>query len=834
MDFIKKYLPIIAPIVAAVALFFVVSATYFSPQFSGEELPQHDVVQYEGMVHDIRECRAEYGEDPQWTGGMFGGMPAYMINVAYPAQAVKNTLTPITRVMDTPAAFILFAMLAMWAMLWMVGINPWIAIVGGLAYGLSTYFFLIIGAGHITKMWALVYAPLMMGGAWLTLRKNLWVGAAVTALFTSLEIGANHPQITYYFVVAMAIMWLSELWYNACQHTLKEFAKRSLVLALAGAIALGSNFSPLWYTLQHSPDTTRGGSELTTSEVGAEGLDLEYATDWSYGRLESWNMLIPNFMGGTSMDGFSRNGEVSTALQEYGLSDVAQQLPAYWGDQPYTAGPTYLGAVVILLAILGLILADNRNRWWVVIASLLALLLAWGRNFMPLTELMFNILPGYDKFRTVSMFLVVLEWSAPLMLAVALSKLWNSSEEQSRQLKRALYWATGVVGGITLLFAIAGSSLFDFGEAAAREEMTALFGNWLQQSGATEALNQGMDIALGDLTSAAMAQERFLIMQQDAWRSLLLILITAAIVWLYIGRRINRGVLIGSIVAMLIIDLVPVNLRYLSHDNFVQSSSNRVYPTLADKKILQDKELGYRVFNLTVSPFNDATTSYFHRSIGGYHGAKLSRYQDIIEHYLSNFDEGVLDMLNTRYLIISKDSVVRRESANGAAWFVDHIITTTSPREEILALSEIDTRHTAIISEQDLDLATAIEGGFTQDSLADAHIELVEYRPNYLKYNYYSSEPRVAIFSEIFYNKGWRAYVDGVESPYFRADYILRAMQLPEGEHTVEWRFRAPKWSVIEGITLLCSIMILVGVLLALTLPAYRKFKQKATKEDER
>ncbi|MEE1099051.1 MAG: YfhO family protein, partial [Alistipes sp.] len=275
-------------------------------------------------------------------------------------------------------------------------------------------------------------------------------------------------------------------------------------------------------------------------------------------------------------------------------------------------------------------------------------------------------------------------------------------------------------------------------------------------------------------------------------------------------------------------------LRYLSHDNFVQSSSNRVYPTLADKKILQDKELGYRVFNLTVSPFNDATTSYFHRSIGGYHGAKLSRYQDIIEHYLSNFDEGVLDMLNTRYLIISKDSVVRRESANGAAWFVDHIITTTSPREEILALSEIDTRHTAIISEQDLDLATAIEGGFTQDSLADAHIELVEYRPNHLKYNYYSSEPRVAVFSEIFYNKGWRAYVDGVESPYFRADYILRAMQLPEGEHTVEWRFRAPKWSVVEGITLLCSIMILVGVLLALTLPAYRKFKQKATKEDER
>ncbi len=839
MKILQTYLRKMLPFGVAALLFFVVSALYFAPQFSGEELPQHDVVQYEGMAHDIRACRAETGEDPQWTGGMFGGMPAYLINVAYPAQLVKNTVGQIVRILDTPAAFLFFAMLAMWLMLWMVGVNPWVAIVPSLAYGLSTYFLLIIGAGHITKMWALVYAPPMMGGAWLTLRKNPWVGAAITALFASLEIGANHPQITYYFLVAMALFWLSEGCFALREQHFPNFLKRTAILAVAGLVAVGSNFSPLWYTLQHTKETIRGGSELTaeTPDAASEGLDLAYATAWSYGPTESWNLLIPDFMGGDSMRSFDRNGEVAEALRPYGLSELAQQLPAYWGEQPFTAGPTYLGAVVILLALLGCISAHGRDRWWVVAASLIALLLAWGSHFMSFTELMFRILPGYNKFRTVSMFLVVVQWSVPLMAAVALMRLWqrNSLPETEHQPMRALAWATGLVGGICLLFAVGGTFLFDFGYAASEEQLTTQFGEWFRQAGMQEELRRGVDIELGRVTAEAMAAERASIMEHDAWRSFVLVLLTAASLFVYLRGRLNRGLLLALLGVLVLADLVPVNLRYLSHDNFVTAHRNRVTPTEADRLIMQDKEPGYRVLNLTVSPFNDATTSYFHRSVGGYHGAKLARYQDLIDRYLNNLDERVLDMLNTRYVILSPDSVLHRPTAAGAAWFVDYTLVADSAEEELTRLGEIDPTHIAVIRREQMDLANRLPWQ-PADSLTHfvGDIRLTAYQPNHLKYEYEASEPAVALFSEIYYDKGWRAYVDGKESPYFRANYVLRAMQLPAGRHTVEWRFRAPAWRTVEGVTLVCSLLILGGCLTVGGIALHRRYKNKKKRDDER
>ena len=815
------------PTLITLGLYFLIAVLYFAPQFSGDQLPQHDVLQYEGMAHDIRACRAETGEDPQWTGGMFGGMPAYLINVAYPAQVVKNWIGPLTRLIATPAAFILFAMIAMWGMLRMMRMNNWVALAGGLAWGLSTYFFLIIGAGHITKMWALVYAPLMMGGAYITLRGKMWIGAALTALFTSLEIGANHPQITYYFLVAMALFWLSEGYFALKEGGAmgKVFAKRTLALATAGILAVGSNFSPLWYTMQHTPETTRGGSELALADDGAEGLDLKYATDWSYGRAESINLLIPNFMGGTSADGFSREGQVHDALSEFGLAAYATQLPAYWGDQPFTAGPTYLGAVAILLALFAAIVLPGREKWWIIAASTLALLLAWGRNLMPLTELMFNYLPGYDKFRTVSMFLVVVEWTVPLLAALGLMCLWRG--EQREKMRRALYWSAGVVGGFCLLMAVAGDWFFDFGREAAQEEMTALYGNMFRQGGMQEALDQGVDVEMGMLTAEAMAAERFSIMRADAWRSLLLILLTSAALWLYLQQGMKRGVWMTLIVLLLGVDLIPVNLRYLSHENFVEARHNRVTPTAANRKILEDKELGYRVLNLTVSPFNDATTSYFHRSIGGYHGAKLARYQDLIERHLNQLSEPVLDMLNTRYVILSQDSVWRRETANGAAWFVDHLLAADSAEEEITRLGEIDTRTAAIIRREDLDKTDHLELStlFSEEEPL-REIRLVEYQPNFLRYESRCSEPSVAIFSEIYYDKGWRLLVDGEEYPYFRANYVLRGAQLPAGEHLIEWRFRAPSWGLVEGITLLSSLLILAGVVLC-ALFALRQYRRQ-------
>lgn len=795
-------------------LFFLVSALYFAPQFSGEVLPQHDVVQYEGMAHDIRECRAQSGEDPQWTGGMFGGMPAYLINVAYPAQVVKNSVGRIVGLVGAPASFIFFAMIAMWLMLRMMRTKGWVATVAALGYGFSTYFLLIIGAGHITKMWALVYAPLMMGGAWMTLRGNRLWGLALTALFTSLEIGANHPQITYYFLVAMALMWLSEGVVAWREKRMPDFGKRTLSLVAAGLLALLSNFAPLWYTLQHTPDTIRGGSELAATEGGeaASGLDLEYATAWSYGIDESWNMLIPDLMGGDSMRSFARDGAVAEALEPYGLSALAQQLPAYWGDQPFTAGPTYIGAVILLLAVMGLFVVKGRDRWWVVAASLVALCLAWGSHWMGLTEWAFKWLPGYNKFRTVSMFLVVVQWTMPLMAAAALSALWSADEEQRPALRRGWLWATGLVAGICLLFAVGGKLLFDFGYASSERQMTEMFGGWFREAGMDEELRMGLDVELGDVTARAMAEERFEMMRSDAWRSLGLVLLMSAAVGLLLYGRMKRGWLMAAAALLVLVDLVPVGMRYLSHENFVSVARNRVVPTEADRQIMADRDPGYRVLNLTVNPYNDATTSYFHRSVGGYHGAKLARYQDLIDYYLSLrvLDEEVLDMLNTRYLILAPDSVLHRPTANGAAWFVEYTLVADSAEEEYERLGEIDTREVAVIRREDVAKADHLEWEMAETTAPfEGEIELVEYRPNRQRYHYTASEPRVALFSEIYYEKGWRAFVDGEEQPYFRANYVLRGMQLPAGEHEVEWCFRAPKWQLVEGITLVASLLIL-------------------------
>ena len=782
MDFSKGFLKRLLPAAAALTLFFVVSALYFAPQFRGEVLPQHDVLQYEGMARDITDMRASTGEDPQWTGGMFGGMPAYLINVAYPAQLVKRTAGQIVKAIDTPAGFIFFAMTAMWCMLLMAGVNPWVGTVPALAYGLSTYFLLIIGAGHVTKMWALVYAPLMMGGAWVALRGNVWCGAAVTALAASLEIGANHPQITYYFLVAMAAFWASEAVAAFREGRMRNFALRTAALAAAGLLAAGSNFAPLWYTAQHSKETIRGGSELASgSESSGDGLALDYATAWSYGRAETLNLLVPDFMGRDSGTTLPPDGETAALLDGYGLRGAAQQLPAYWGTQPYTGGPTYLGAAAVFLAALGIALAGGRNKWWIVAVCAVMILLAWGRNLMGFTELAFRILPGYDKFRTVSMTLVVVQWAVPVLGALALARLW-SGDVPRRRLLRALAWSAGVTGGVCLLLAVAGGSLFDFGRAESAEMMTEQFRRIFEANDMQEYISRGTDAEWGDATGAAMAADRAAMMRSDAWRSLLMILLAAGSVALFALRRIGKYALTALLAVVVLTDLVPVDLRFLSADNFTSPRRRQVTQTDADRTILQDRDPGYRVLNLTVSPFNDATTSYFHRSVGGYHGAKLARYQDLIDRYLSQLDDGVLDMLNTRYLIVpGKEGVPeaqRRTTAFGAAWFVDSLVRAASAQEEIALLGEVNLRTTAVTSSDTPAAARPMPTGI----YASARIDLAEYRPNYLRYEYSVPEEALAVFSEIYYDKGWTAYVDGEEAPYFRADYgrrTYRRMEVP-------------------------------------------------------
>ncbi|MDO4757903.1 MAG: YfhO family protein [Rikenellaceae bacterium] len=816
MEQLKRFLPRIVPTAVALALFFVVAALYFAPQFGGDKLAAHDTLQYEGMAQEIKQMRAETGDDPQWTGAMFGGMPAYLIDVSYPTQLVVQSVGRIKNVIDTPAAFLFFAMTAFWLMLLIVGIDPWVAIVPSIAYGLSTYFLLIIGAGHVTKMWAMVWAPLMMGGAWMALRGNIWYGGALTALAASLEIGANHPQITYYFLMAMAAFWLSEGFFALKEKRLPDFVRRTSILALAGIVALLSNLAPLWYTAQHSPETIRGGSELaaTSAEASNSGLDLEYATAWSYGKAESWNLLIPDFAGRDSGTAFSSDGAVAAVANGLGLNGFAEQLPAYWGGQPYTAGPTYLGAAAIFLALLGLILTRGRNRWWIAAIMVVMLLLGWGRNLMGFTEFFFDYLPGYNKFRTVSTTLVVIQWAVPLLGALALGELLRTELSNRQQLK-ALGWAAGITGGLCLGMILLGGSLFSFGEA----EGATLMGDYLRQIFAANNLQQyidrGMDVEWGELFGAAMAEERLAMMQADAWRSLVMIALAAGVVWLFIARRIGKKSLAAALAMVMLIDLVPVDMRFLSHEDFVSPARRRITASAADKAIMQDTDPAYRVLNLTVSPFNDASTSYFHRSVGGYHGAKLARYQDLIDHYLNQADGDVLDMLNTRYVIIKGESGAPearlRETAYGAAWWVESVAYAPTAQSEIELLGQVDLRTTAVVAGKDSDRITTP----TADTSLNT-IELTDYRPNHLTYRYSAATEGVVLFSEIFYDKGWTAYIDGVEAPYFRADYVLRAMQLPAGDHTVEWRFRAPQWGLISGITLAASLVVLLAAAAAL------------------
>ncbi len=818
----KPYRERVIPALVAIAIFFVVSAIYFAPQFSGDRLYQYDMAQYDGMTKEILDARQSYDEDPQWTGSMFGGMPAYLINVEYTSQIIKNSFSHIIKSIDTPTSFIFFSMVSMWVMLLIIGVNPWVGIISALSYGLSTYFILIIGAGHTTKMWALVYAPMMMGGAWMTLRGNMWIGASLTALFTSLQIGANHPQITYYFLMALGAATISEGIIALRSRHFAAFSRRVAVLALAGVVGVVSNLSPLWYTYEHTEDTTRGGSEIV-EEIADEssGLDLDYATAWSYGKAESLNMLIPDFAGRESGHSFTSDSQVAATLSEYGLQGFERQIPTYWGDQPYTGGPTYLGAAAIFLAVLALLLLDGRNKWWVIAICTLMILLAWGRHLMWFTELAFELLPGYNKFRTVSMSMVVVQWAVPLLGALGVMKLWQSQRTKA-QILRATAWAAAITAGVCLTCIVGGKALFGFGEAASADMMTEQFGELLRMNNMQELTERGLHFEMGESVATAMANDRYDMMTSDAWRSILMIALAAGCIALFAIKRIGRLALVGLLGAVILIDLVPVDMRFLSHDSFESGLTQRIRATDADRQIMADKELGYRVFNLSVSPFNDSSTSYFHRSIGGYHGAKLARYQDIIDRYLNRQDEGVLDMLNTKYLIVPTSSgtveSIMRTTANGAAWFVDSIIYAASPRDEIEALDGLDTKRVAVVSANE-----------SIEQIGEGEIALTEYRPNYLRYDYSSPTGGVAVFSEIFYDKGWSAYIDGEEAPYFRADYILRAMSLPAGEHIVEWRFRAPRWALIEAISLTAGIVIVLS-LIAVIIFSIKKLKR----EDER
>ena len=822
------------PWCVAVVLFFGISYIFYAPQFEGRSLQQGDIAQYAGMSQDIREHREATGEDPQWTGNMFGGMPAYLIDVEYPTQYVKRGASALVKSVGSPMNMTFMAMLMMMVAVVLMGINPWIGIIAGLAYGLSTYFFLIIDAGHITKMWALVYAPPLVGAVWCALKRNIWLGTALAALFGSLELGANHPQITYYFLLVCLALWLSELVGAVYRKEVAKLLRHTAILAVAALIAVGSNLAPLWYTLEHKSHTARAESEAVDAEV-ARANRIAYNTAWSYGIAESCNMLVPNYMGSWSGDineavvEILQRRSVDGKILDLAVQDLVQDLEAqgykvtandiyyaletqdadvvadiealygyraeelwgyasnYWGSQPYTAGPTYLGAVAVFLALLCLMLYRLKTTLWIVVVSLFALLMAWGANVMGLYEVLYDLLPAYKSFRTVSMALVVVEWSVPLLAACAIYRIVCKGVEPKALLRRV-----GIAYGVVVVMVVAMMLTADYGLADIYDRYGD--GVWVEQ------------------LRSAVREGRSANLVADAWRTILFVTLSASVVALYavMRRRENNrwyGVAVATVLALLIVwDLAGVAKRYMPDSKWGEKRPTEHIATAADKAILADKDLGFRVLDLSGDPFNSARASYFHRSVGGYHGAKLGRYQDVIERYLRKFDGEVLAALNTRYAIYNGEALPMEALTGvvpfGAAWFVSEAVKAESAREALDMLGYEDLLNCAIV--EDADVADYYD--YSGD------IELVEYAPNYLKYEYSAPAEALAVFSEVYFADGWSVQIDGKDADYFVADYILRGMVLPAGDHIVEWRFRAPAWGAISVVMAVCSVLVLLFV----------------------
>ena len=870
------------PWIAAPLIFFMVCNHFFAPQFDNKSLQQGDIVQYEGMSHDIKEHREATGEDPQWTGNMFSGMPAYLIDMEHPTQDVKQTIGQSVKIYDEPMGIIFFAMVLMMVAIVLMGMNPWIGIIAGLAYGLSTYFFLIIDAGHITKARAMVNAPPLVGAVWYTLRKNMWVGGILAALFGSLELGANHPQITYYFLLVCAALWLSEMWFTYRDKAWRSFGKRTAILAVAALLAGASNFAPLWYAASHQKHTVRGASDDNKSEEEAREEKIDWNTEWSYGKAESFNMLVPNYMGALPMEELAIDevGEIledrsvqealyvradeyamerldnisdeqlheevmeqiyesyslyypeitmedieyivandpemgkeynnlynSTIQQHYDRlfnegneelnKPVYDAMSPYWGEQPFTAGPTYLGVVVVMLAILGVIVTTGRNRWWLVAITIFAILLAWGKNMMWFYELMFDLLPGYKSYRTVSMALVVVEWSVVVMAAYALMALWRS-EISLRRLMWSILSATGIVFMLIIIM----GAMTDYGASNLDSVADTWWGAQIQE---------------------IVSEQRREVFMKDAWRAVLYVSITAIALLGYawfknqdlkheMVRKALPYAMIFIVGYLMVSDLSDVNDRYFGEDKWQEKREITITPSKADKEIMNDKELGFRVFDL--NHIGSAHASNFHRSIDGYHGAKLGRYNEVLGEYIYGTNINVLEMLNVKYIIDRGEAIPLNNY--GAAWLVESPKEVDTPKEAFETLGTTDLTKYAVVEPSAPKLK---ERYSTSGSIA-----LVEYAPNYLKYEYDSAEQALAVFSEIYYEDGWTAYIDGEEADYFTVDYILRGMELPAGKHTIEWRFRAPNWDMATAITGIGSWLILIALVLLATAPLSKRY----------
>lgn len=812
METIKKIMPEVLVIVLFAAISF---AYFFVPVSQGKILYRHDSSAGKGMGHEMTEYRERTGEQTRWTNSVFGGMPTYQMAPSYGSTDGLKSIVSMYHLWLPDYVWYIFAyLLGFYIMLRAFDFRRSLAVLGSVIWAFSSYFLIIIAAGHLWKVFALAYLPPMIGGIVLAYRgKYLW-GLIVTALFTAFEISANHVQMTYYYMFIIFFLVLGFLVDAIRQKRISHFLKASGVCLAAAIIGVAMNISNLYHTWEYQKESMRGKSELVKKNSANQtdsGLERDYITAWSYGIGETWTLLIPNAKGGASVPMIQNKivQEKGDPMYEF----VYQQLGQYWGEQPGTSGPVYVGAFVMMLFILSLFIVKGTVKWSLLAATILSVLLSWGHNFMPFTDFFIDYMPMYSKFRTVASILVIAEFTIPLLAMLALKRIVDEPELLTRKIKY-VYISFALTAGIAAVFALGGGAFFDFISSSERQALSQF---------PADQLNPLLD----NLTSL-----REQIFAADCWRTFFIIVIGTLLLLFYKAGKLKAEYMVGCVCVLCLIDMWQVDKRYLNDSMFVPKSERDapIEMTETDRQILEDKSLDYRVLNFSSNTFNENETSYFHKSIGGYHAAKLRRYQEVIEAHISpemnaamkaiaeaagdmsavdgNKLFPVINMLNTKYFIMplqgGANAPLPNPYAYGNAWFVDKVSYVNNANEELSALGTTDLRHIAVADKAFSDVL-----GQSKANDSTATVRLEKYEPNQLEYSVSSKNGGVVVFSEIYY-PGWNATVDGVEVPVGRANYILRAISVKPGSHKVVLDFHPKSVSVTETIAYIATAILML------------------------
>ncbi|MBB5622386.1 hypothetical protein HDE69_003461 [Pedobacter cryoconitis] len=794
----------------AISAFFVILCfVYFSPVLQGKVPIQGDVMQAKAMQREIMEYKAKDGKGPLWTNEMFGGMPAYQIWVQYPLNLTTYGIALITDVLPNPVGTVLMYLLGSYLLFCVLKVNPWLAAAGAIAFAFTSYNFQIISAGHSNKALAIgLFAPIL-AGIILTMRGKYWMGASLTALFLALNIRANHIQMTYYLLLALLIYIGIEIYHAVKANKTKELSKALGFLGMAVLLSVMVNASNLWTTYEYGKETIRGKSNLTADAAEPDtGLPKDYAYQWSQGVSESFTFLIPNLYGGGT-NRLDAKSNVAKAIETVGASPeqaagFAAQMPVYWGDKPGTAGPYYFGSIVCLLFVFGLFIVRNRIKWWILATTILFLFLSFGKNLPFISDLFFDYVPLYNKFRAVESILAVVGLLFPILAVLAVKEAQDGQYDQKYLVKK-LTWSAGITGGFALIIAVVPTLFFSFKTSDHEAFLSAL----------SQQINNDKNIAL--TIGNALIQDRAELARADALRTLIFIAIGFGLTWAFITKKMKAEYAFGLLALFILIDMWQVDRRYLNNQNFVPASSltNHYQPRDVDTFILADKDPDFRVFDTSIPTFTSADASYFHKTVGGAHSARLKRIQELVDHqFTKSVNHDVLDMLNTKYIITQDQQtgaykMQRNESAAGNAWIVDQVQFVKNSDEEMKAISSFDPKKEAIVDikyKNLIDTAKAGIGGPT------AMIKLDSYHPDHMVYSYSAPRDVIAVFSEIYYDKGWKMYIDDVEKPYFRADYTLRAAQLPAGNHKIDFIFHPTSYYMGEKISFAGSILLVLGL----------------------